>query len=156
MASPLKVPVIELEIDAPVVLASGPTIISFLVLTVVGSLRAFGRARDKLRLGKGADWRAEAADTYPNAIDLAFYTTPQTPKPISVLAYFVYPLFLTAGLAEAAWLWYDLAALKYQVSFRIAFVLTAVALWLLAAWQVGAIWVKRFARVPRLWRSSDT
>jgi hypothetical protein len=85
--SPLKVPIIELELDARLILASGPAVIGFLVLVLMGSLRAFSRARDKLGLGKGADWRAEAFDTYPNAIDLALYTTPDSPKSLSTCSH---------------------------------------------------------------------
>ena len=99
----LKVPLIDIELSAQVVLASGAPVISFVVLAVTGALRAFGQARTKLGLGSGGDWRAEAVDTHPNAIDLALYTTAKSPKLIATVTYFAYPVFLTAALAEAAW-----------------------------------------------------
>jgi hypothetical protein len=49
----LKVPLIDIELSAQVVLASGAPVISFVVLAVTGALRAFGQARTKLGLGSG-------------------------------------------------------------------------------------------------------
>jgi hypothetical protein len=148
----LQIPIVELQLDGSLVLASGPVVLSFLVLAIMGSLRAFRRARDKLSLGHGADWQSEAADTHPNAIDLAFYTTPESPKVLATVAYFAYPGVLLAGLLEAAWFWYELTSEQYAVDHRTAFLVISVFVWVPAAWQVGTMLVGRLKKIPQLWQ----
>jgi len=152
----LRLPIVELELGADVVFAAGATILAFLVLVIMGALRAWGYARSKLGLGAGADWQTEAVDTYPNAIDLAFYTTPMSPKPFATLAYFAYPLFLSAALVEAAWLWLDLYRSGHGLLFsRRFFLVSGLILWVGAACQVATMWFKRFSNLPRLWKTRD-
>jgi hypothetical protein len=151
----LKVPLIDIELSAHVVLASGAPVISFLVLAVTGALRAFGQARTKLGLGSGGDWSAEAVDTHPNAIDLALYTTAKSPKLIATVTYFVYPLFLTAALIEAAWLWSNFLDPSRHVPVWNALSVFALVFWVPAAWQVCSMWIKRVLNVRTLWNSGD-
>jgi hypothetical protein len=56
---------------------------------------------------------------------------------------------------EALWLGCDLAASTYEVSLRIPLAVTALILWLRAAWQVGVMWVKRFLNLSTLWEDRD-
>ena len=98
---PLKMPIVDVEISGPFVLGFGPALISFFVLAVTGTMRATRTARAKLNLGRG-DWSGEELDTSPNALDLAFYTTRQSPKPIALVIHFSYVAFLALGLYEAA------------------------------------------------------
>jgi hypothetical protein len=153
--TPLKVPILDLEIDRWLVLASGPVVLSFLVMAIGGSLRAYRRAIRKLSLGDGADWRDEAVDTHPNAIDLSLYTTPESPKFLATLAYFSYPAFLTAGLVQAACLWSDLLDWRASIRGWLLFVAAGAVLWLLGAGQVVAMWVKRVGRLRVLRETRD-
>ena len=81
---PLKMPIVDVEISGSFVLGFGPALISFFVLAITGTMRATRTARAKLNLGRG-DWSGEELDTSPNALDLAFYTTQQSPKLVATL-----------------------------------------------------------------------
>ncbi|PYN83547.1 MAG: hypothetical protein DMD87_29985 [Candidatus Rokuibacteriota bacterium] len=98
---PLKTPIVDIEISGSFVLGFGPALISFFVLAITGTMRATRTARAKLNLGRG-DWSGEELDTSPNALDLAFYTTPQSPKPIAVVTHFSDVAFLALSPYEAA------------------------------------------------------
>lgn len=147
---PLKTPVLDIEISGPFVLGFGPALISFFVLAITGTMRATRTARAKLNLGRG-DWSGEELDTSPNALDLAFYTTPQSPKPIAVVTHFSYVAFLALGLYEAAWiakrLW-DAEAPTWGL-----FVVLGAVLWLPAVGFVGYEFLRRVRDVPTLWRT---
>jgi hypothetical protein len=99
---PLKMPIVDVEISGPFVLGFGPALISFFVLAVTGTTRAPHTARAKLHLERG-DWSGEELDTSPK-LDLAFYTTRQSPKLIATLIHFSYVTVLALGLYEAAWI----------------------------------------------------
>src|SRR5262245_9493914 len=76
----LKVPVVGLEFDAGVVLASGPAVIALVVLIVMGSLRAIEVAIDHIDPVLEVPGEMERFDEHPNALDLAFYTTADSPR----------------------------------------------------------------------------
>ena len=143
----LEIPIIRLEVSALYVWASGPLVLSFLMLVIMGSLRAHRTSRDALGLGEeGAD--AEPYDLYPNAIDLAAYTTTKTHRWIKVLtSLFAYYLFSVLVLAEALWLGWRLYHGADGTTQTILLAL-AIPLWIVAVWQVGSGWVKR---VSKLW-----
>jgi hypothetical protein len=147
---PLKMPIVDIEISGSFVLGCGPALISFFVLAIAGTMRATRTARAKLNLGRG-DRNGEELDTSPNALDLAFYTTPQSPKPIAVVTHFSYVAFLALGLYEAAWiakqLW-DAEAPTWCL-----FVVLGAVLWLPAVGLVGYEFLRRLRDVPTLWRT---
>lgn len=149
----LQVPVVDLILDPMVVLASGSAVISLLVLIITGSLRAYSTARSNLGAGSGADAKAERYDLHPNAIDLAVYTTIESPRWLAVAAYFVYPLLLAFALVEAVALGRDLVdgALR-QVTGRSWFLVLAIVLWAVAAWQVVAITIRRIKNASKIGR----
>jgi hypothetical protein len=144
----LTVPLIDLELSAAVVLASGPPVLSFLVLVIIGALRAYSTAREKLGLSQGADWTGEEVDIHPNAIDFALYTTPRSPKLISTVAFFSYPGFLLVALAVAAWIIFHLVDGR-PPGWRMSVVMAAV-LWLPATWLVLALCYRRLRRLSVL------
>ena len=145
----LKVPIVELEVSAAVVLGFGPALISFLVLVILGTTRAYTTARGHLDLGR-ADWSGEELDP-PNAIDFAFYTTRASPKPIAVVLHFPYTLFLLAGLVEAAWIAKRLV--DAGAPARWMFVVAGAVFWLPALCLVGRLAHGRVRDVPTLWRT---
>jgi hypothetical protein len=135
----ISVPIVDLQLRGSIVLGSGGPVLAFLVLVVVGAIRAWTHAIEQIR---GAPvTRAEQLDAHPNAIDLAVYTTSQTPKVIRHLLSLSYPLFLTAGLAESAWLGWSAWS---QASVGRPYLLVAMVLtWLPAAALVLGMWRNR-------------
>lgn len=144
----LRVPIVDLEVSGSVVLGVGPALISFLVLVILGTMRAYTKAREQLGLGR-ADWSGEQLDTSPNAIDFAFYTTPASPKIIATVLHFPYTAFLLAGLIEAAWLAKRLV--DAGAPGRWMFVVAGAVLWLPAVLLVGRLLYRRIRDVPTLW-----
>ena len=140
----IKVPVVDFELDTLTVLASGGPIIAFLVLVVMGAIRAWTHALEQIRGRPARD--AEQLDTYPNAIDLAVYTTEHSPRLIRELTYFAYPLFLTAALIEstslARWVWRT-----QSVPGRGWFISFQLLTWLPAALLVIGMWIRRFKQI---------
>jgi hypothetical protein len=141
----ITVPIVELQLDTLSVLSSGGPIIAFLILVVIGAIRAWSHALEQVRGTKPAEG-VEQLDTHPNAIDLAIYTTANSPSFLRNLLYFAYPLFLLAALIESGLLgWWVMHT--PMVPGR-ALVIAAQALtWLPAAWLVLSMWVGRFKRV---------
>lgn len=148
--TPLNVPIINLELSGSTVLSFGPLVMSFLVLAILGTLRAFGHTRRQLGLKTSGDWSGEELDTSPNAIDFTLYTTSKSPKIVSTAAHFAYPAFLSAALVEAAWIE------RYLVGSRpegwCAFAVTGALLWLPAVWLVANVIYQRICQVPGLWK----
>jgi hypothetical protein len=147
---PLKMPIVDVEISGPFVLGLGTALISFFVLAITGTMRATHTARAKLNLGRG-DWSGEELDTSPNALDLAFYTTRASPKPIALVTHFSYVAFLALGLYEAAWLAKQLA--DAEAPTWCLFVALGAVLWLPAVGFVGYEFLRRVRDAPTLWRA---
>jgi uncharacterized membrane protein (DUF485 family) len=147
---PLKMPIVDVEISGSFVLGFGPALISFFVLAITGTMRATRTARAQLNLGRG-DWSGEELDTSPNALDLAFYTTRESPKPTAVVTHFSYVAFLALGLYEAAWLAKRLA--DAEAPTWSLFVVLGAVLWLPAVGFVGYEFLRRVRDVPTLWRT---
>jgi hypothetical protein len=147
---PLKTPIVDVEFSGSFVLGFGPALISFFVLAITGTMRASRTARAKLSLGHG-DWSGEELDTSPTVLDLAFYTTPRSPKPMAVVTHFSCVAFLALSLYEAAWiakrLW-DAEAPTWWL-----FVVLGAVLWVPAAGFVSDEFVRRVRDVPTLWRT---
>jgi hypothetical protein len=147
---PLKTPIVDVEISGLFVLGFGPALISLFVLAITGTMRATRTARAKLNLGRG-DWSGEELDTSPNALDLAFYTTPKTPKGISVVAHFSYVAFLGLGLYEAASIAKQLWDAEAPTSYL--FLILGAMLWLPAVGFVVYEFLRRVQDAPTLWRT---
>lgn len=143
-SQPITVPLVDLELDATTVLAAGAPIIAFLVLAVMGAIRAWTRALEQIRGQSLRD--AEPLDIYPNALDLAIYTTEKSPALLRDALYFAYPLYLTAALAESAWLerWLLGAA---SVPGRTFFLVAGCLCLLGAAILVLIMWVARVKKI---------
>jgi hypothetical protein len=145
----ITVPVVDLELDAASVLAAGGPIIAFLVLATMGAIRAWTRALEEYR-GATPAFDAEQLDTSPNALDLAVYTTTDSPRLIRTCLYFVYPAYLTAALLESAWLaiWVWNAPI---VPFRWGFLTAVVFTWVPATILVSGMWAQRVVQIPHRW-----
>lgn len=143
-AQTISVPLIDLELNGAAVLASGGTIIAFIVLASHGAITAWTTA---LKEYAGDSWReqTERLDTHPNALDLAIYTTPASPKVVGIVGYFVYPLYLSVALFEAAWLqWW---VYRNPAPTRWFFLVVWVLVWSRAAWLIGNLWRQRISLV---------
>jgi hypothetical protein len=147
----LTVPIVDLEISAAVVLGFGPALISFLVLAVLGTMRAYRTARQHLGLRSSADWSGEEFDTAPNAIDLAFYTTRHSPKVVVTVIHFVYVGFLLVALLEAAWIAKSLVDACERA--RWLFLALGAALWIPAVILLLSVIRRRVRDVPTLWKT---
>ena len=150
---PLKMPIVDVEISGSFVLGFGPALISFFVLAVTGTMRATRTARTKLNLGRG-DWSGEELDTSPNALDLAFYTTRQSPKLVATLTHFSYVTFLALGLYEAAWIAKQLWDTEAPTSYL--FLVLGAVLWLPAVGFVAYEFLRRVRDVPTLWKTNES
>ena len=146
----LKVPIVDLEVSGAVVLGVGPALISFLVLVILGTMRAYTRAREQLGLGR-ADWSGEELDSSPNAMDFAFYTTRASPKVIATVLHFPYTFLLLGGLVEAAWIAKRLVDACPPA--RWAFVGAGAVFWLPAMWLLARLAYRRVRDVPTLWKT---
>lgn len=146
--APLNTPIVNLELSGNAVLKFGPLVMSFLVLAILGSLRAYSHARKQLGLNGSADWSGEEFDTSPNAIDLSLYATSRSPKILATIAHFVYPAFLLSALIEAAWLEKHLYCRGENWH-----VLAGALLWVPALCLVLNLIYKRVTQVPTLWKT---
>lgn len=126
--------------DASTVLASGGPVLAFLVLVVVGAIRAWTHALEQVR-GTVPATDAEPLDAHPNAIDLAVYTTDRSPAILRRLLSLAYALFLTVGLAESVWLgWW---AWSVRIPARPVLIGVMTITWLPAALLVLGMWHTR-------------
>ncbi len=101
----LHVPIIDLDLDAHVVLASGPAAICLLVLIVMGAIRATNVALKGMGINLDAPHDMERFDEHPNALELDIYTTSASPSWLAALLYLAYPIVVLAAIGEALWLW---------------------------------------------------
>jgi hypothetical protein len=141
----ITVPIVDLNLDSLSVLASGGPVIAFLVLAIMGAIRAWTHALEQIR---GVDSRAgaEQLDTYPNAIDLAIYTTDKSPKTLRSILYFAYPVVLIAALIESVVLWYSVVQTP-GFPHKAAVIILQALIWLPAAILVlSMVW----SRVSKL------
>jgi hypothetical protein len=150
-ADTVTAPFLGIEVSAEVVWAWGPAILAYVILVIMGSLRAYTRAHDQAGLGS-FDFSGEPYDSSPNALDLAAYTTPESRRWIKVLLYFKYPLFLSLFVVEAILIEIELAQRPDPVSTGL-WALGAVPL-IPAAWQLAGMWAARIERALREWQET--
>jgi len=150
-AQTIKVPIVDLELDSRTVLASGGPMIGFLVLAVMGAIRAWTHAVDQVR-GQGSRVSVEQLDTHPNAIDLALYTTPKSPKSLRAILYFAYPAVLIAALVESAVLWYSIA--QTPAFPRVPITIVQAVVWIPAAFLVLSMFRSRITSLKERVRAA--
>jgi len=142
--SPVTAPFLGVRISAEVIWGWGPTILAYLVLVIMGSLRAYSHARGEVGL-VALDHSGEPYDSAPNALDLAAYTTIETKEWIQTLLYFKYPLFLSLFLLEAVVIERELARCGDLVSTGLC--LLGAILLIPAVWQLASMWDARVRKV---------
>jgi hypothetical protein len=141
----LRLPIVDVTLGRDVVSRSGPGVIAFLVLIIMGALRAATTAVEKCGIQA---FEGEAFDHHPNALDLACYTTARSPRRVRAAMHFKYPTALTLALVVAAFLGWPPSK---WVGLRAALVgVASGGLWIAAAWQVGSMWVRRVRQIPSL------
>ncbi len=144
-----EVPLVGLRLGTAWVLATAGPVLAFIVLVLTGSLRAWTNAANQLKLKQG-DYLAERLDTQPNAVDLAVYTTKESPRFLAVLGYFAYPVVLSAALFEAAWI---TITHRGSSTLSLTFFFASAVVWIPAAAQVLLIWWRRLRYCPTIWRA---
>ena len=148
----VPMPLLGLELSPTAVWASGPAVLSLLILVVIGSIRATGVARQALHVEDlGND--AEAFDAAPNAIDLAAYSTEKTPLEVQWLLGLSYPGYLSLFLLQAVWQLVILWRLAPDQPWVIAVATPSTLLTLWAGFMV--LWFWRH-RLPRPSKSSSS
>jgi hypothetical protein len=132
-ARELVVPVVDLTLSAIPVWASGPIVLSTLLLAAHGSLRAYKTAAAAVGVeGFGV---GEEYDLAPNALDFVVYTTPASPRWTRGVLLFTYPLYMALFCAEAWWLLLAVHA-DAPALVRAIFVPLGGLLALFATWRV--------------------
>jgi hypothetical protein len=171
----VKVPVLNLELDSAPILTTGTLALSFLVLVIIGTLKAYRFASEQLGATKLLEL-GEATDVEPNFLDMAFYSGKwaKTPRPpilesvnspwfakwwrvmghlTQLLGLIKYPALLTLALVEAAWLWWKVSRsilarfteLHAASSFVVIVSIVGGVVWIIACGQVLWYWKRRFA-----------
>ena len=97
-----SVRVLQIDVPAGLVLATGPTVLGFLIQAVSGSVVATDVVAWRMAVLEDVEFEREY--TSPSAIDLAFYTTDRSPASVRAAGLLVYPTYLTLFLVEGVWL----------------------------------------------------
>jgi len=145
----LILPVVNLPLNAVPVWATGPIVLSILLLAIHGSLRAFKTAAAALGvegLGGGEEY-----DVAPNALDFVVYTTSESPACTRSILLFTYPLYLSIFCAEAWWLLVSVYA-RSGVPFKGLFVVLGATVTVLATWRVRGYVIKNGKRALAVMR----
>lgn len=145
----LVIPLIDLALSAVPVWASGPAVISTLILAVHGTLRAYKTAAKALSVetfGVGEEY-----DLAPNTLDFVAYTTSESPPWARGVLLLTYPLYLGIFCAEAWWL---LLAVRSGPAFpgKWLFLSLGAVLTLFGTWRVIAYALRNSKRAYDVWR----
>lgn len=93
----LKLPFIQTGLSSAAVWATGPFVVSFLTLAVLGTLEALSRVDRASGIRRSADGvETERLPTSPTAVDLSFYASPDSPRLWGAVAALALPLVITA------------------------------------------------------------
>lgn len=149
--SGLSLPLVHLELEIGPVHEAGAFVISFLVLVVMGALRAFRTATETLQFAPVDDPHGEATDIDPNFLDLAFYSSRSSRIWLRRLVHFKYPAVLSFALVEAAVLLVDLWP-PWSTRQRGILGVLGMVFWLPAVGQVVWLWYRRFVGACRMRR----
>jgi hypothetical protein len=138
----LSIPGLTTKVPILTVWSTGPGVLFFVLLVILGTLRAY-RTADR-RLDAAPD--DETTDEHPNAIDWATYTTRTAPKLLNWTLGFAYPLYMSVFAYEASYILVALAGTLAPVPGRWLFVgigvVEAVPTYLLLL----AFWLGRIRR----------
>lgn len=143
----VAVPVVGVHANLQAVWSTGPIVLAFLVLVLMGSIRAYGVAWKATGIDEE---RFEEHSLAPNPLDLAFYShRGDRVKWVARVEYLAYPITVTIPLLEAGWL-------LHRVWTRVGDVragwfilgLGAVAM-LAASYVVLILWVDRILTALR-------
>ena len=122
--------------------ATGGPVLLFVLLVILGALRAYTRAYHQLAPASDD----ETVDDHPNAIDWAADSTAATPKALAWLLGFSYPLYMTVFAVEATILLLTVArwpvAVPGRELFTILGIIEAVPVYLLLL----PFWYERVVR----------
>jgi len=146
-----KVPILDLEISRILVLSSGTSMLSLIVLAIAGSMRALRRANEQALEGR----TGEEFDLHPNLIDLAFYAPPGSAGPFVHLAFGVYAIFFSLALVEGVWLGQHMWDARLPAPYVVIITGLGVLLWIRAAWLVGKVWSRCVRDYSTVWRRSN-
>ena len=97
----LTVPILNISLPTFTIASSGPSVLFFLLLVVLGSMRAY-RSAEVQATNNGTP--SEAIDSAPNPLDLAVFTTAASPNWIKTALGLTYPMFLSVFAVEGTWL----------------------------------------------------
>jgi hypothetical protein len=92
-------------VSAEFVWATAPSVLGFLLAATLGAIKATGQASIRMRL-TGGDFERE--DTWPNALDMAVYTTKDSHRLVLAFGHLTYSAYLTLFFVEGLWLWWML------------------------------------------------
>ncbi len=129
----LSIPIAGIEIDGFVVLASGPVVISLVLLAALGTFPAIRTAQEKIG-ALGTPF--EALDTSPTAIDFIVYSRHEGVRRLALLSY---PFALTLALVEAVWLWNESRA-RPELPGHSLFVVVGALLLVWSTLRLVAYW----------------
>jgi hypothetical protein len=99
--APVQVPFLGVPLSLTAISLSAPFVLFFLLLVILGSMRAYRTAEEG---ATSEEDLSEAMDSSPNPLDLAVYTTADSPDLLKRILALTYPLFLSVFAAEATWL----------------------------------------------------
>lgn len=97
----ITVPILDIPLPAFAIASSGASVLFFLLLVVLGTMRAY-KSAEAAATTNGTP--SEAIDSAPNPLDLAVYTTAASPEWIKTALGLTYPMFLSIFAVEATWL----------------------------------------------------
>jgi hypothetical protein len=97
----VELPVLGIPLPVAAISLAAPSVLFFVLLVVMGSMRAYRTAETK---ATSPGTPSEAIDASPNPLDLAVYTTTDSPTWLQRVLVLTYPLFLSVFAAEATWI----------------------------------------------------
>jgi hypothetical protein len=148
----LKLPFIQTGLSSAAVWATGPFVVSFLTLALLGTLEARGRVDRAIGVGRSAAGaESEQLATSLTALDLSFYASRDSPRLWRAVAAVVLPLVLTAPWVLSVRLlcsplWSALPWPDQSWIPRVLGILTAGA----CVPRLGRLWVPHSTRVWHL------
>lgn len=150
-AGAMPLPFVGIELASAIVWATGPAVISFIVLVIHGTLRAAKTAEMKLeKVDRAIPF--EAYDKAPNAIDLAVYTSEGVPAWLQQVLFLSYPFYLGVFVLEAGLLLGAYWTGRPPGVWWLVGAVASTALW--GAATVTTLWLF-WARLKRVFRRPE-
>src|SRR5213080_2519783 len=143
--APVSIPGLTVPLPLLTVWASGASVLFYVLLVILGTLRAYLTAETNLKPESGD----ETVDDHLNAIDWAAYTTHSSAALVKWLLGFSYPLYMTIFTVEATILLVTVARSPFPVPGRSFFTSIAVLEGILTYGFLVRFWWGRARRWPR-------